>query len=81
MPSDYKLGGIIALPWEKKHWYAVTKIGGSYYDIDSKCDRVKLIGNEDKLREYFEAILKSKDKELFVIVHRDVELAGTWRNN
>lgn len=26
VPSDYKIGGIIALPWERKHWYSISKI-------------------------------------------------------
>ena len=26
VPSDYKIAGIIGLPWERKHWYAVTLI-------------------------------------------------------
>lgn len=26
VPSDYKIAGIFALPWERKHWIAVTKI-------------------------------------------------------
>ena len=26
VPSDFKIAGIISLPWERKHWIAVTKI-------------------------------------------------------
>jgi len=29
VPSDYKIAGIFALPWERKHWIAVTKIKDS----------------------------------------------------
>ncbi len=32
VPSDFKIAGIISLPWERKHWIAVTKINdGIYY--------------------------------------------------
>lgn len=26
VPSDYKVAGLIGLPWETKHWYAITLI-------------------------------------------------------
>jgi len=28
IPSDFKIAGIFGLPWELKHWYAITLING-----------------------------------------------------
>jgi hypothetical protein len=50
-----------------------------YYDLDSKSDRSKLIGDEEKLRQYLDSLLKSKDKELFIVVGREVFETESWK--
>ena len=47
--------------------------------MDSKADRSKLIGNENKLREYLDIQLKSKEKELFIIVSKEVLETESWK--
>jgi josephin len=34
VPSDYKIAGLISLPWERKHWIAVTKINERNSKLD-----------------------------------------------
>ncbi|RNA40202.1 josephin-2 [Brachionus plicatilis] len=79
IPSDYKIGGFIPLPWEKKHWIAVSKIEDFYFNLDSKLDEPELIGDENKLILFLENLIKSKDKELFIIVQKDVEIDSSWK--
>jgi hypothetical protein len=50
-----------------------------YYDLDSKADKAKLIGDEEKLQNYLENIVKSKDKELFLIVSNSIERHECWK--
>jgi josephin len=59
---------------------AVTKVNDIYYNLDSKLDTPERIGDENKLFEYLENLVKSKDKELFVIIPREIELDGSWRH-
>jgi josephin len=35
VPSDYKFGGIISLPWERKHWYFIflNNFNQSYLEL------------------------------------------------
>lgn len=39
----------------------------------------KLIGDEDKLREYLASQLKAQNKELFVIVKKEVAETESWK--
>lgn len=79
VPSDYKIGGFISLPWERKHWIAITKINNVYYNLDSKLEKPESIGVEEQLISYLENVIKSKDKEIILIVSKEVELDGSWR--
>ncbi|KAK9504255.1 hypothetical protein O3M35_010630 [Rhynocoris fuscipes] len=40
VPSDYRLGFVL-LPLRKRHWIAIRKIAGLYYNLDSKLDCTK----------------------------------------
>ncbi|CAF0801132.1 unnamed protein product [Brachionus calyciflorus] len=79
IPSDYKIAGILPLPWERKHWVAISRIGDVYYNLDSKLDEPEIIGDELKLTAYLDNLIKCKDKELFLVVHKDVELESSWK--
>jgi hypothetical protein len=48
--------------------------------MDSKLDEPEPIGEQDELFEYLTNAIKCKDKELFVIVRKEVDLNGAWRN-
>lgn len=77
MPTDYKIG-FIALPLKRRHWIAVRRIADQYYNLDSKLDRPLCLGNEDNMLAYLRTQLESNDKELFLIVHNEVEKAQSW---
>jgi len=46
--------------------------------LDSKSDHSKLIGEDDKLRQYLDNQLKSKEKEIFVVVDKEVLETESW---
>lgn len=43
VPSEYKLGFVL-LPLKRRHWIALKKINGAFYNLDSKLDSPQLIG-------------------------------------
>jgi josephin len=47
--------------------------------MDSKLDRPERIGDREKIISYLENAIKSKDKELILIVNKEVEQNGTWK--
>ena len=51
-----------------------------YYDLDSKSDKIKPIGSEEKLLSYLDKLLKSKENELFVVVTKEVQETESWKN-
>ncbi|XP_026329774.1 josephin-1-like [Hyposmocoma kahamanoa] len=77
VPSDYKLG-FVMLPLRRRHWITIRQIGGSFYNLDSKLDAPQLIGRSSELIAYLKEQLESKEKELFVIVSREVEEKQLW---
>ena len=62
--------------------YAVAKVTENeiYYDLDSKSDKIKPIGSEEKLLSYLDKLLKSKENELFVVVTKEVQETESWKN-
>jgi josephin len=50
-----------------------------YYNLDSKLAKPELIGDETKLLMYLENVIKSKDKELILVVPKEAELDGSWK--
>lgn len=68
-PSDYTLG-FISLPLiRSRHWVAIRKINGDYYNLDSKLSKPKLIGTTDEdFLTYLKTEMSSNDKELFIVV-------------
>lgn len=53
VPTEYKLGFVL-LPLKRRHWIALKKIHGAFYNLDSKLDSPQLIG---KVIKYNESIL------------------------
>ncbi|XP_060527526.1 josephin-1-like isoform X2 [Cylas formicarius] len=74
IPMDYKIS-FITLPLKRRHWIAIRSIMGQYYNLDSKLDYPELI---DDLCKFIREQLKSQDKELFVIVTKEVEQNQNW---
>uniref|UniRef100_A0A023FCU3 Josephin-2 n=2 Tax=Triatoma infestans TaxID=30076 RepID=A0A023FCU3_TRIIF len=77
VPSDYRLGFVL-LPLRKRHWIAIRKIAGVYYNLDSKLDAPNVIGQETELKSYLREQLDSKEKELFIVVSKHVEETHLW---
>ncbi|XP_046964967.1 josephin-1 [Vanessa cardui] len=77
VPSDYKLG-FVMLPLRRRHWITIRQIQGNFYNLDSKLDSPQLIGRSSDLIAYLKEQLDSKEKELFVVVSREVEEKQLW---
>ncbi|XP_053689777.1 josephin-like protein isoform X2 [Sabethes cyaneus] len=45
VPSNYKIG-IVRLPLQRRHWIALKKIEGEYWNLDSKLDAPLVIGDK-----------------------------------
>lgn len=77
VPTDYKLG-FITFPCRRRHWISVRKVNDVYYNLDSKMDRATEIGDEQMLVDYLRNQIQNPDKELFVIVDKNVEEQRNW---
>ncbi|XP_074105881.1 josephin domain containing [Cotesia typhae] len=77
VPTEYKLGFVL-LPLKKRHWIALRKIKGAFYNLDSKLDSPVLIGNNDELIAYLKDQILSKEKELLLVVSREIANNQDW---
>lgn len=77
VPSDYKLG-FVMLPLRRRHWITIRQIQGNFYNLDSKLEAAQLIGRSSDLIAYLKEQLDSKEKELFVVVSKEVEEKQLW---
>ncbi|XP_064593431.1 josephin-2 isoform X2 [Zonotrichia leucophrys gambelii] len=77
VPSRVTLGAL-ALPLSRPHWLCVRPFGPAFYNLDSKLATPTRIGAEPQLREFLRSALAPAPSELFLVVSRDVEEAGTW---
>ncbi|KAF6206401.1 hypothetical protein GE061_017634 [Apolygus lucorum] len=80
VPSDYRLGFVL-LPLKKRHWVAIRRVSGIYYNLDSKLDAPHAIGQESDLMHYLREQLDSKEKELFIVVSREVDEKHLWEKD
>lgn len=70
IPTDYTFG-FLTLPLIKsRHWISLKQIKDSYYNLDSKIDRPKLIGNEDEFVAFLKNEMTSNNKELFIVMEK-----------
>ncbi|XP_057321022.1 josephin-2-like [Microplitis mediator] len=77
VPTEYKFG-FVFLPLKKRHWIALRKIKGAFYNLDSKLDSPVLIGKNDELIAYLKDQILSKEKELFIVVEREIANNQDW---
>lgn len=77
VPSDYRLGFVL-LPLRRRHWIAIRQVEGNYYNLDSKLDAPHLIGKDEDLMSYLREQLDSKEKELLIVVTKEVEQRQLW---
>lgn len=77
VPSDYKLGFVV-LPFRRRHWIAIRRIDGIFWNLDSKLNAPERIGADHALLSYLNIYLQSNDKELFIIVSAETEKTKRW---
>ncbi|XP_003700379.1 josephin domain containing [Megachile rotundata] len=80
VPTKYKLGFVL-LPLKRRHWIALKKIHGAFYNLDSKLDSPQLIGQDNDLLTYLKDQIDSKEKELFLVVSREIDNSQGWLIN
>jgi len=67
LPTDYTFG-FITLPLIKsRHWISLRKVNDKYYNLDSKLDKPKIIGDSEEFVAYLKSEMTSNNKELFII--------------
>lgn len=65
--STYTLG-FVTLPIKSRHWICIRRLkDDKFYNLDSKLDRPKCIGNNEDLVKYLQIEMKSNDKEIFLV--------------
>jgi len=77
IPTDYEWG-FIRIPLKRRHWTSVRRIQGHYYNLDSKLDYPELIGKEAEVTKYLKDQIAHKEKELFVVVTKEVDESRAW---
>ncbi|NWV18776.1 JOS2 protein, partial [Origma solitaria] len=77
VPSQVRLGAL-ALPLRRPHWLGVRRLGGTFYNLDSKLPAPAAIGSETELRQFLREALAKGPSELFLVVPQDVEETGAW---
>ncbi len=70
--------GYVKLPLKRKHWITVRKVQGSYYNLDSKLDAPKVIGQEKELLDFLRDQVQNVEKELLLAVTTEVAQSGDW---
>ncbi|MBN3299958.1 JOS2 protein, partial [Amia calva] len=78
VPSRVSLG-LLSLPLRRRHWVAVRRINGLYYNLDSKLKSPVCIGGEEELRLFLgEQLSLDSDSQLLLVVSEEVEEEGSW---
>ena len=79
-PVDYHFG-FVRLPFHRKHWIAIRKVGNYFLNLDSKLDSPETIGDTDELVTYLRSELQDGDKELLLVVDPAISEAASWRQD
>jgi josephin len=79
-PSECKWG-LLHFPFKRKHWIAVRKIEEVYYNLDSKLDSPEPIGDKESLFSFLHRELQNGEKELLIVVSKEVDREGAWRRD
>ncbi|XP_028395537.1 josephin-2-like [Dendronephthya gigantea] len=58
----------LEIPIKRRHWLAIQKVDESFYNLDSKLDVPKYIGNEDDLIKFLRSELEVTATQLFLVV-------------
>ncbi|XP_063701900.1 josephin-2 [Culicoides brevitarsis] len=78
IPNKYDLGFVAVPLLGRRHWFAIKKIGAQFWNLDSKLKVPKSLGNENDVMEFIRKQLLENDKELFIVVTKEVASAQSW---
>lgn len=78
VPNKYDLGFIAVPLLGRRHWISIKKVGNQYWNLDSKLKTPQALGNETETIDFIRKQLQEKDKELFIVVTKDVAKDQSW---
>ncbi|XP_033169714.1 josephin-like protein [Drosophila mauritiana] len=78
VPAQMSLGYYIPLPFQMRHWLALRRVNGSYYNLDSKLREPKCLGNEEQFLEFLATQLQM-DHELFLVLDEETDCKNKCR--
>ncbi|XP_068672099.1 josephin-1-like [Montipora foliosa] len=77
-PSSVSLIGLV-VPFKGPHWFAIRKVNGRYYNLDSKLASPQSIGSEENLITFLTELLTLPAVQLFVIVEKNSAENSLWK--
>ena len=79
VPSNYKVFGVMPIPYNNKHWLAIKHFNNKgYYNLDSNLPKPLYIGEKQDLVELLKTELSSSEKELLIVVQEETEATQLW---
>ncbi|XP_074602427.1 josephin-2-like [Brevipalpus obovatus] len=64
-----------------KHWIALRKINGCFYNLDSKLNSPELIGREPNIVQFLRNKLKAGDCQILIVVDKHMAETGSCYKN
>lgn len=77
-PSNVNLIGLV-VPFKGPHWFAIRKVNGSYYNLDSKLASPQSIGSEENFITFLTELLTLPAVQLFIIVEKNSAENNLWK--
>lgn len=79
VPSNYKVFGVMPIPYNNKHWLAIKHFNNKgYYNLDSNLSKPVHIGEKQELIELLRTELSSSEKELLLVVREETKTDQLW---
>ena len=79
VPSNYKVFGVMPIPYNNKHWLAIKHFKNKgYYNLDSNLPNPFHIGEKQELIELLRTELSSSEKELLLVVEEETKTTQLW---
>lgn len=78
IPNKYDLGFVAVPLLGRRHWISVRKVGSQFWNLDSKLKVPQALGEEKEALEFIRKQLQEKDREMFVVVTKDVAKVSGW---
>ncbi|XP_016986999.1 josephin-like protein [Drosophila rhopaloa] len=72
VPVQMSLGYYVPLPFQMRHWLALRRIDGRYYNLDSKLREPRSLGSEEEFLDFLGSQLRmDQEPELFLILNEE----------